>query len=206
MAGGGALRRKLSALGEQLGLVVVDQHVQEHHHEEDTTSGEEPPQNTQPQSESVKIMPPPQLRFLSRVPPDRMPELLRTGGDVRHQGGSSDRRVTVLVHPTVLNETFGLVLVEAMAAEVPVVTFGVGGIRDFLQPGDTHGIVVSEPTPQGLADAMLAAIASPEALEATIEMGRRGRQEVFWRRLSANDMVDRYARLFHQVAGRRTRE
>ncbi len=52
----------------------------------------------------------------------------------------------VLVVPTVRNETYSMVCAEGLALGLPVVTFGVGGISDYLQLSDTHGVVVKEPS------------------------------------------------------------
>ena len=42
------------------------------------------------------------------------------------------RRVDVLVHTNVLEETFCMVNVESMARGVPIVSFGVGGVSEYL--------------------------------------------------------------------------
>ena len=57
-----------------------------------------------------------------------------------------DKPAHVLVHTSLSNETFGLVLVESMAVKVPVVTFGVGGTADFLAIDDNHSCVARETT------------------------------------------------------------
>lgn len=52
-------------------------------------------------------------------------------------------------------EDFGIVPVEVQAAGVPVIAYGVGGIRDSVVEGET-GVFFSEQTIDSLADAILA--------------------------------------------------
>lgn len=53
----------------------------------------------------------------------------------------------VCVFPSLWNEPFGMVGVEAMAQGVPVVGFDVGGVRDWLKPGRT-GLFAATPAGQ----------------------------------------------------------
>jgi glycosyltransferase involved in cell wall biosynthesis len=50
-------------------------------------------------------------------------------------------------------EDFGIVPVEAQAAGLPVVGFGVGGLRDSVLDGET-GVLYDDPSPAGLAAAI----------------------------------------------------
>ena len=61
----------------------------------------------------------------------------------------------VVVHSNVLEETFCMCNVEAMAEGKAVVTFGVGGVSEYLRQGDAHGIVVETPSVAGLTEALL---------------------------------------------------
>ncbi len=67
--------------------------------------------------------------------------------------------------PSVWNEPFGLVGVEAMAHGLPVVAADVGGVREWLEPGET-GLLV----PRRDADALAAAV---DRLAADRELARR---------------------------------
>ncbi|MEQ1779388.1 MAG: glycosyltransferase [Nitrosomonas sp.] len=68
-------------------------------------------------------------------------------------------------------EAFGLVLVEAMFANLPVVGTRVGGIPTVVREGET-GLLVEPRQPQALADAFLTLFRSPGLRH---EMGRKGR-------------------------------
>lgn len=68
----------------------------------------------------------------------------------------------VCVFPSRWNEPFGLVGVEAFTHGVPVVAFDVGGVREWLDPGET-GFLVAEQTPDALS-AALARFADPALL------------------------------------------
>lgn len=62
-------------------------------------------------------------------------------------------QATALVLPSFAAETFGMVAPEAMILGVPVVTFGYGGTGELVRHME-NGIIVSEPTPRALADAL----------------------------------------------------
>ncbi len=71
----------------------------------------------------------------------------------------------LLVVPSTWPEPFGLVGVEAACQGLPAVAFDVGGIRDWLTPGETGELAPGDPpTPAGLAEAIERALASPDHL------------------------------------------
>ncbi len=71
-------------------------------------------------------------------------------------------------------ESFGRVLVEAMAAKKPVVATKVGGIPEIVIHGQT-GYLVPIYQPQTLAEKILALLQNPQLAQA---MGQAGRQRV----------------------------
>jgi glycosyltransferase involved in cell wall biosynthesis len=77
----------------------------------------------------------------------------------------------VFVHPA-LAESFGFVVVEAMAMECPVVATPVGIARDIVQDGVT-GILAHGTDPGALAEAMSRALAWRDRWP---ELGRAARQ------------------------------
>lgn len=79
----------------------------------------------------------------------------------------------VFVCPSVY-EPFGLINLEAMACETPVVASGVGGILEVVEDGKT-GLLVEPGRPDALAAAIRTLLADPARGRA---MGRAGRQRV----------------------------
>jgi glycosyltransferase involved in cell wall biosynthesis len=64
--------------------------------------------------------------------------------------------------PSLWPEPFGLVGIEAGCVGVPAVGFAVGGIPDWLIPGQTGELAPADPpSPEGLAEAIARALANP---------------------------------------------
>lgn len=72
------------------------------------------------------------------------------------------READLLAVPSVWPEPFGLVGIEAACVGLPAVAFDVGGIPDWLSPGETGELAPSPPTPHGLAEALERALGDPE--------------------------------------------
>lgn len=80
-------------------------------------------------------------------------------------------RADVLAFPTYYSkETFGLVLIEAMATSLPVVATDEGAIADIIEDGKT-GYLVDKANPRQLADKLENLLRNPVQAR---EMGRRG--------------------------------
>jgi glycosyltransferase involved in cell wall biosynthesis len=79
----------------------------------------------------------PEIELLGRVDDADVPELLATS--------------RALLFPGL--EDFGIVPVEAQAAGLPVIAYGVGGARDSVRDGET-GVLYDDPSPAGLAAAI----------------------------------------------------
>jgi glycosyltransferase involved in cell wall biosynthesis len=80
-------------------------------------------------------------------------------------------QATALVVPSLAPETFGLVVIEAFAAGLPVIASQVGALTELIDDGET-GFLVPPDDAQALADKMGWANANPQALAA---MGRKAR-------------------------------
>lgn len=83
-------------------------------------------------------------------------------------------RAEVVVCPSVWDEPFGLVGIEAMAHAKPVVAFEVGGVPDWLADGET-GLAVPRCDAHAMADAIERLLDDP-ALRA--RLGARGAEAV----------------------------
>ena len=72
------------------------------------------------------------------------------------------RESDLLAVPSLWPEPFGLVGIEAGSLGVPAVGYALGGIPDWLIPGETGELAPGDPpTVDGLADAIVAALADP---------------------------------------------
>jgi len=80
----------------------------------------------------------------------------------REQLTALRRDADLLAVPSVWPEPFGLVGIEAACQGLPSIALDVGGIRDWLIPGETGELALSPPTAQGLADAIRRALGDPE--------------------------------------------
>jgi len=78
------------------------------------------------------------VRFLGQVPNKKIPEYLSAAD--------------CFVLPS-LSEGFGIVILEAMAANIPVVATRIGGILDIIEHGET-GVLVEPKNPDGIAEAL----------------------------------------------------
>ncbi len=70
----------------------------------------------------------------------------------------------LLVVPSVWPEPFGLVGLEAACHGLPCVAFAVGGITEWLIPGETGELAPTPPTVTGLTDAIVRALSDPSHL------------------------------------------
>jgi glycosyltransferase involved in cell wall biosynthesis len=72
------------------------------------------------------------------------------------------RQADLLAVPSVWPEPFGLVGIEAGSVGLPAVAYAVGGIPDWLLPGQSGEMAAGDPpTVDGLADAIVRALADP---------------------------------------------
>ena len=71
-----------------------------------------------------------------------------------------------------LTETFGNVVLEAMASGMPVAALRAGGVGDTVQPGKTGLLVEPTEPPARFAEAILSLIAEPARLRAMAEAAR----------------------------------
>ena len=98
------------------------------------------------------------------------------------------------------SEGFGLAPLEAMAAGLPVVAFGLPSLREFVADGES-GVLVSEGGGEALGAAAAGVLASPGVRE---RMGSAGRA-IVERRFTIGRFVADMERVYLSVAseGRR---
>ncbi|NJL92606.1 MAG: glycosyltransferase family 1 protein [Anaerolineae bacterium] len=96
----------------------------------------------------------------------------------------------IFAFPSAL-ESFGLVIVEAMAAGLPVVTTLVGGAKDVIQPG-VNGYAVPVGDVMGMAEAVRAIIAEPGRCDQMGQAARAFAETQTWEAIM-DEVVDLYA-------------
>jgi glycosyltransferase involved in cell wall biosynthesis len=97
------------------------------------------------------------------------------------------QRATLLAVPSVWPEPFGLVGLEAAVLGVPAIAFDVGGMREWLTPGENGYLVAGDPPrASAFADGLVSAFREPETLRA---MGEKAPATA--RRLSLDRHLDR---------------
>ena len=102
----------------------------------------------------------------------------------------------MLVVPSVIREGLGMVIVEAMARNVPVIASNIGGIPELLgEGGDCAGILVNPGDPQMIADAVLSLLRNPRMCSSLVQVGRKRVEQYF----TAEKMCREYERLFLQL-------
>ena len=110
------------------------------------------------------------VEFLGRVSDEEKAQLFRTAD--------------VFLAPATGKESFGIVLLEAMAAGAPIVASDIHGYKGVLRRGE-QGLLVPPREPKALAAATARLLADP-ALRATMSQSGRARAEEFsWDRVTA---------------------
>jgi glycosyltransferase involved in cell wall biosynthesis len=84
----------------------------------------------------------------------------------------------ILVQPSIFDEPFGIAIVEAMAAGLPVVGSSAGGIPELIVDERT-GILVDRDNPSALATALLRLVNNPILAKTMGVAGRRRAQQQF---------------------------
>ncbi len=89
----------------------------------------------------------------------------------------------LLCAPSLAGESFGMVLIEAMAAGTGVVASAIAGYSDVVTNG-VDGILVPPADPQALAEELQLLAHEPERIKAMGEAGRRSAERYAWPRIS----------------------
>lgn len=88
----------------------------------------------------------------------------------------------VFVSSAIGQESFGLVIVEAMAAGVPVVASDIAGYREVVEP-DVSGLLVPPGDPAALATAIRRVLTEPGMADRLSAAGRARAQSYRWERV-----------------------
>ncbi len=85
----------------------------------------------------------------------------------------------MLVAPSVIEESFGRVIIEAFACGVPVIATRVGGYQEIVSDGE-DGLLVEPANNQAIADAIVALLNDHNLAQRMVEQGRR-KVETYYR-------------------------
>jgi phosphatidylinositol alpha-mannosyltransferase len=127
----------------------------------------------------------------------------RLSDDIVFTGQVSDEELPryyqtadVYCAPSTGGESFGIVLLEAMAAARPIVTTSIAGYRDVVTH-DREGLLVPPKDAGALADALVRVLRD-RALQARLgETGRRTAVKYDWRQV-ADDVLEYYRETAHR--------
>ena len=101
----------------------------------------------------------------------------------------------VFVSPALGQESFGIVLVEAMAAGVPVVATDIPGYREVIRTG-IDGVLVPAGDDAALADALERVLEDPDLSTRLSEAGQRRAVDYSW-----EAVVPRIEAVYRRVVG-----
>jgi glycosyltransferase involved in cell wall biosynthesis len=104
------------------------------------------------------------------------------------------RSLDILVHASKTPEPFGQVIIEGMAAELPVVATDGGGAREIIENGRT-GVLVPMGDAGRLAEALVGLLTHPERAHSLAAAGRRHVLEHFTVEESARRSEELYEEL-----------
>jgi phosphatidylinositol alpha-mannosyltransferase len=89
----------------------------------------------------------------------------------------------LLCAPSLAGESFGMVLIEAMAAGTPVIASKIAGYSDVVTDG-VDGVLVPPADPQALAEELQRLAHEPQRLRAMGEAGRLSAERYAWPRVA----------------------
>jgi phosphatidylinositol alpha-mannosyltransferase len=124
------------------------------------------------------------VRFLGHVPSQDLPRWYATGD--------------LFVSPATGNESFGIVLVEAMASGRTVVASDIPGYRSVVIP-DVNGVVFPPGDRDALAETIVRLVEDPVRRRRLAEHGRERSLEFAWPRVT-----DRIEAIYRDVLARRS--
>lgn len=116
------------------------------------------------------------IHFIGRVSKDDLPRYYRTA--------------TIFCAPSTGSESFGIILLEAMAAGVPVVASDIAGYRSVLTAGE-EGLLVKPGDEMAIAQGITSLLNSPGQRSSMAANGRHTAQQYDWK-VVAPQILDYY--------------
>ena len=120
-----------------------------------------------------------QEKAMSIVPPRFRPDLLFVGSVPQEDLASYYASADIFCAPSLGGESFGIVLVEAMAIGLPVVCSDISGYRDLVRD-QKEGLLVPSKDPEALAGAIGMLLDNPLRRTAMGEAGRATAGQYAW--------------------------
>ena len=118
------------------------------------------------------------VKFLGQIPNEQIPEYLVAAD--------------CFVLPS-LKEGFGIVILEAMAASIPVIGTKVGGILDIIEDCK-NGILVEPKNPEAIAEALLKIYSREELVQDLISKAKSNLEKYNWENIAIK-VLDIYSHL-----------
>ena len=116
------------------------------------------------------------INFLGFVAPEDLPEIFS--------------RASVFVSPAISGESFGIVLLEAMATETPVIASSIPGYRCVVED-EKNGLLVSPENPKEIADKVITLLKDNNIRKILIRGGLKTARKYEWG-VVAKDIMDFY--------------
>jgi glycosyltransferase involved in cell wall biosynthesis len=127
--------------------------------------------------------------FESEIAPLLNNSLVKFVGEIDDDEKDEFLNAYALLFPIDWPEPFGLVMIEAMACDTPVIAYRGGAVPELVKPGHTGFIV------EGLEDAVGAVRRVPQ-------LSRKVCREVFEQRFTATRMAHDYVQQFERLIAR----
>lgn len=116
---------------------------------------------------------------VSSLPPEVRRRVVMVGAVNHEQLPAYYSRADVFLSPAAGQESFGIVLLEAMAAGVPVVASDIAGYREVVR-ADVDGLLVPPSDPDALAEAVRRVLFDPALASRLTEAGRARAERYRW--------------------------
>ncbi|MDP3964580.1 MAG: glycosyltransferase family 4 protein [bacterium] len=99
------------------------------------------------------------------------------------------RTADVYVSPSIMGESFGIVLIEAMASGVPVVASDIEGYAAVLKDG-RGGFLVPKRSPMKIAEKVIELLRQPKLRQSMGKQGRQEAEQYSWKKVTAQ--IEKY--------------
>jgi phosphatidylinositol alpha-mannosyltransferase len=133
--------------------------------------------------------------LVERLPPEVRSRVLMVGTVPHDRLPAYHAGAEVFIAPALGQESFGLVLVEAMAAGVPVVASDIAGYREVVRH-DVNGLLVPPGDPAALAEAVGRILREPDLAKRLAEAGRARADDFRW-----DGVADRIEQAYQEAVG-----